>query len=169
MSLNIQWEYGAKEEMAITPALGKSCSKTAHRITTSFSSTIDEGLQKNQPNLPAQQTILINVLGRMQGLISWKPLHAAHTKISGIKRTKLVLFTCRSPLFIRVAPSSHAIRNPYMLSRAFKSSGKKIINNIWNHWHKVPWLLKITCFLWIGISLMFKWNFSNSNLPPPHS
>lgn len=48
-----QWEYGAKLEVAIISTLGKSCSKTAHGITASSSSPHDEGLQKNQPNLPA--------------------------------------------------------------------------------------------------------------------
>lgn len=65
-----QWEYGAELEVAIISALGKSCSKTAHGITASSSSPHDEGLQKNQPNLPAQQTTHINILRRMQRLIS---------------------------------------------------------------------------------------------------
>lgn len=104
----------------------------AHRITIPSSCPqlrpADEGLQKNQPSLPAEHPAFINIIRRTQSLISWRPLYAAHTKVSGIKRTRLVRFTCRSLPLITATPSSHAICSSHMLSSAFKSLGKKIIN-----------------------------------------
>lgn len=93
-----QWEYGAKEEMTITSALGKSCSKTLHielqllPHPQSWDKQMKGCKRTNPTCLPSK---LISTYSGECSLISWRPLHTAHTKIDGIKRTRLV-FTWHS-------------------------------------------------------------------------
>ena len=128
------WEYGNKEAAAIISALGKSCSKTLHVELQHLAHPYSLGQQMkgckrtNPPACPANNSYQHTQENAVFDFLkAWICSSYKNKWNKENKAGSLHLLLC-SPLIIIAPPSSHVIRNSHMLSRVFKSSGKKIIN-----------------------------------------